>query len=247
MHRARLLALACSASLSYDDVGATGSSLPAGYRHVRRTRDLGAGRVVFDRAAERLMGWQVHRRAGLTVDATTPEARVGTVVVLGLGVGRLRLHAPCRVVRVLDEPDRRGFAHGTLTGHPETGEERFEVTIDQDDEVRFVITAFSRPATWWFRLGGPVSRRVQDEITDRYLAALAARTRPVTTPTDSGIRGAAVLRTASTGGGPTVPVVLHGQPVRRDRWAGLLLSTSAQTATTGAADWEDRAVEVRPG
>ena len=35
------------------------------------------------------------------------------------------LQAPCRVVYVIDEPDIRGFAYGTLPGHPESGEERF--------------------------------------------------------------------------------------------------------------------------
>lgn len=168
----RLLA-AQSAAFTYDEVGATSGVLPAGYRHVRRTRDVATGRIEFDRAVERLMSWQMHRRAGLRVDATTAVVRPGATVVLRLGVGPLRLSAPCRVVRVVDEPRRHGFAYGTLHGHPETGEELFEVALDEADRVRFTITAFSRPATWLSRLGGPVSRRVQDVITDRYVDALA--------------------------------------------------------------------------
>ena len=41
---------------------------------------------------------------------------------------------PCRVVYVVDEPDRRGFAYGTLPGHPESGEELFLVRYDPDTE-----------------------------------------------------------------------------------------------------------------
>lgn len=171
----RRLAAASSAALSYEQVGATAGDLPTAYRHVRRSHDVGVGRAVFDRAARSLMGWQVHRRAGLTVDATTSQARASAVVVLGVGVGRLRLHAACRVVQVVDGLDRCGFAYGTLVGHPETGEERFEVTIDAAGQVRFTLTAFSRPATWWARLGSPVGRQVQDRITDRYVSALTAR------------------------------------------------------------------------
>ena len=163
---------ASGAVLSYAEVGATSGQLPGGYRHVQRTQDLGVGVVRFHAAARRLLTWEMHRRAGLTVQATNPRAVQGAVVLLGVGVGRLRLRAPCRVVLVLDEPRRQGFAYGTLPGHPETGEELFTVTIDHADRVRLHLTAFSRPATWWAHLGGPVTRRVQDRITDRYVAAL---------------------------------------------------------------------------
>ncbi len=80
---------------------------------------------------------------------------------------------PCRVVDVVDEPDRRGFAYGTLPGHPETGEERFMAQRDpQTGEVTATICAFSNPATWVTRLGGPVARLVQRLMTQRYLKAL---------------------------------------------------------------------------
>ena len=45
-------------------------------------------------------------------------------------------------------PVRRfGFAYGTLPGHAESGEERFLIEWDQDEDgVWFDILAFSRPA-----------------------------------------------------------------------------------------------------
>lgn len=157
---------------SYGEVGATAGELPGGYRHVLHRAVLGQGRDLFLAASDRLMTWEMHRGAGLVVDASAPAAAPGVVVVLGMGVGRVRLSAPCRVVDVVDEPCRRGFAYGTLVGHPERGEERFVVEHRADGTVMLHVSAFSRPATWWASLGGPVTRAVQDVVTRRYASAL---------------------------------------------------------------------------
>ena len=66
-----------------------------------------------------MLRWGMLRGAGLRVMASTEIAGPGAVVVVGLGPVR----APARVVYVIAEQDRRGFAYGTLPGHPETGEE----------------------------------------------------------------------------------------------------------------------------
>ncbi|GAB2464154.1 DUF1990 family protein [Jatrophihabitans fulvus] len=157
-------------TLTYAEVGATRGALPSGYRHVRRSRVL--HRRDLDDAADDLFTWQAHRRAGLRTPASTPRVADGVEVESGFGVGPLRVRVPCRVVYVIDEPDRRGFAYGTLPGHPETGEEAFVIDRAADRTLTFTITAFSRPATWYARLGGPVATFVQDRITDRYLRAL---------------------------------------------------------------------------
>ena len=57
---------------------------------------------------------------------------------------------PARVVYVVDEPLRKGFAYGTLPGHPESGEEAFIVEYRDDDSVWLTIRAFSRPSSWLF-------------------------------------------------------------------------------------------------
>jgi hypothetical protein len=93
-------------------------------------------------------------------------------VILGLGIGPLRLRAPCRVVYAVREPQRLGFAYGTLAGHPESGEEAFMIQHHDDDTVSFKITAFSRPATRLAKVAGPVGGVVQRQITARYLRAL---------------------------------------------------------------------------
>lgn len=94
---------------------------------------------------------------------------------VGFGLGRMMIGAPCRVVRVVDAPRRRGFAYGTLPGHPFRGEELFTVTHANDDRVVAHVVAYSRPATWAARMGGPVTPLMQKVMTGRYLAVLDCR------------------------------------------------------------------------
>lgn len=160
------------APLTYPDVGATRGRLPAGYGHLTRTVTVGGGQARFDEASRVLLGWEMHRRAGLTVRSSDEPLVDGAVAVLRLGLGRISLRIPVRVVYVVDEPRRRGFAYGTLPGHPECGEELFLVELSDDDRVTLTIRAFSRAATVLARVGGPVSRRGQVWMTERYLRAL---------------------------------------------------------------------------
>jgi uncharacterized protein (UPF0548 family) len=80
---------------------------------------------------------------------------------------------PARVVYVIDEPLRKGFAYGTLPGHPETGEEAFIVEYRDDDSVWLTIRSFSRPSSWVFWLGYPLVRLMQEVYTARYERALS--------------------------------------------------------------------------
>ena len=115
------------------------------------------------------MRYGMLRGAGLQVAATTDVARVGTDVLGRLGP----FIAPCRVVYVVEKPDRRGFAYGSLPGHAVSGEEMFGVRYDSaDDAVYSEVVAFSRPARWWSRLGSPVLTLAQRVVTGRYLNAV---------------------------------------------------------------------------
>ena len=161
--------------LTYAGVGATSEplpedlSLPEGYDNTRASARIGSGRDRFEQAADALMHWGMQRGAGLRVDASSEVAEVGAVVLTKIGP----IRAPCRVVYLIDEPDRRGFAVGTLPGHPVSGEERFAVRYDPaGDAVYAEVSAFSRPATWWSKAGSPVASRTQRIIANRYLNAL---------------------------------------------------------------------------
>jgi uncharacterized protein (UPF0548 family) len=157
------------APFTYAEVGATAGEMPNGYRHLERQIFVGVGPASFDAVSRLLLSWEMHRLSGLAVSASHTSVIEGTVGTLRLGVGVLSVRAPVRVVRVVDEPRRRGFAYGTLPGHPESGEEFFLVEHNADDLVFLTIRAFSRPVSRLARLGGPITPAVQSWMTNRYL------------------------------------------------------------------------------
>lgn len=172
---AKLLAIAEARSASEVTYSPTGGTLtgelPSGYHHDRYERALGQVPGTFQRACEGLRGWQAHLGAGLVIQPRNAPS-VGSTVVAAILLGPITAIAPCRIVAVVDEPHRFGFAYGSLPGHPESGEEAFIVN-DSDQGVVFRIVAFSRPAATLARLGAPISRRIQSATTRRYLDGLA--------------------------------------------------------------------------
>ena len=150
--------------LTYAEVGATlAPALPAGYHHVDVRRRIGDASAL-DALGDLILDWGLQRGAGLR----TPSTKVSPGQEATLRVGPLRM--PVRVVRVVHEPDRRGFVYGTLAGHPEIGEEAFLAERDADG-TWVHVRAFSRPGRWYSRLGGPVSSWLQRRYTERYLLA----------------------------------------------------------------------------
>lgn len=167
------LAALTEAPFTYTDVGATLQRRPPGYHLTHGRRVLGHGDEVYDAAARAIITWRMHRDAGLTVTTDAETVHPGAVAVVGIGVGRLRIQAPCRVVEVLWSHDVAGFAYGTLPGHPEAGEEAFWVRREPNGTVVGEVVALSQPGRWYTRVAGPFGRVVQRLACRRYLAALA--------------------------------------------------------------------------
>jgi uncharacterized protein (UPF0548 family) len=161
------------APLTYAEVGATRApEMPAGYLHGEWTQVVGSGRQVFERVAAAVLDWTPQRSVGLRVRATGSAGEVGTVVVLTAGLPRLGYDIPCRVVWASTTGNERGFAYGTLPGHPESGEECFTVRLTEGGDVVVAIRVFSRLATPAARAVPPVARFVQGLATRRYLSSL---------------------------------------------------------------------------
>jgi uncharacterized protein (UPF0548 family) len=175
-HLSHFLARQRTAPLTYTEVGATFADvLPAGYHHTRAATDLGTGASVWDRARAGIREWAAHAGAGISIAPPAAPITEGTTVAVITSVGPVQVLAACRIVRVVDEPDRFGFAYGTLPAHPEEGEERFLVTRDGQGAVRFEVVAFSRAHDLLTRLGGPIPRWMQARATDHYLQGMRDR------------------------------------------------------------------------
>lgn len=102
-----------------------------------------------------------------------PFIAPGDTAVLVVPLWPIGIRMPCRVIYVIDEPKRKGFAYGTLPGHPESGEEAFVVEQTDDGSVWLTVRRFSRPSdrTWWAVY--PALRVAQAVFTRRYFRALA--------------------------------------------------------------------------
>lgn len=125
----------------------------------------------FERGSSALHDWGVHRGSGLCVAADGP-LEVGTNVAMAAPLPIGFVDVSCRVVEVIDEADRFGFAYGTLSVHPEQGEESFMLRREPGGSVTFVVAAASQPAHRLARLVPPVAHRLQDIACRRYLAAM---------------------------------------------------------------------------
>ena len=172
----RFLATQTPLPLTYEAVGATAGTPPAGYVVDHTRIKLGEGEPVFRSAIAALRRWAQFRLGW--VEAWSPDTpiQVGEVVtVMGRAFGVWWVNA-CRIVSVVDEAgpvSRFGFAYGTLPGHVESGEERFQIEWDRsDDGVWFDILAFSRPHQFSARLGYPVVRRLQKRFGRDSAAAM---------------------------------------------------------------------------
>jgi uncharacterized protein (UPF0548 family) len=173
-----ITALQENKDFSYPESGATQGALPAGYKALHSTVQLGKGPQKFARACEALREWEMFDTPNVWLHwPTTPVAKGNIVAVLIQHFGFWSLNF-CRIVYVIDEdgPKKRfGFAYGTLGEHAERGEERFMIESDRaTDAVTYDILSFSKPGNWKTRIALPLARRLQKQFVANSLAAMVA-------------------------------------------------------------------------
>jgi uncharacterized protein (UPF0548 family) len=161
-----------SQPLTYEEAGATRSQAPPGYRGDRWSVDLGSGDQIFALAADALRNWAPQTGAGMKVRPAGPVGEEGQTVVIAMPLMPIWVTVACRVVWIDNSPNRFGFAYGTLPLHAERGEEAFVIEQDEQGMVRFLIEAFSRPASLLVKAVGPAGRLIQIMITRRYLRGM---------------------------------------------------------------------------
>lgn len=146
---------------SYAEVGATREQAPAGYQVYRECFALGTGPGAFERARQAVRQWKMFEMGWLELCwPEAPIAQGSTVAVLARHLGFWSLHA-ARIVYVIDEPRKYGFAYGTLAEHAEAGEEWFGVGQREDGSVWYEVLAFSREKHVLAKIGYPFTRSLQ--------------------------------------------------------------------------------------
>ena len=165
-----MLDVARASDLTYDHVGSLDAATD---RRVHREHlVLGRGERCFGDAVAGLRAWACHDGIRATVHPRDAALEVGETVLIVLPAGPFAIVVPDRIVAVVDEADRFGFAYGTLDGHQERGEESFLIRHHDDDTVVATIAVDAGPATTAARLAAPLVLVFQRVALRRYLRAL---------------------------------------------------------------------------
>jgi|ERR1700728_2714658 uncharacterized protein (UPF0548 family) len=165
---------------SYPEVAASATIAPLGYNVDHNRIQLGRGEVTWQRAVEAIRSWLMFSLPWVNLHWPSAPILVGTEVAVSVHhFGFYSLNA-CRIVYVVDEDNivkRFGFAYGTLAEHAESGEERFTIQWDRNnDEVWYDILAFSRPRQLVAKLGYPLSRLLQKRFAEGSKTAMVEAT-----------------------------------------------------------------------
>ncbi len=151
-------------TFSYAPLEITRGSAVDGYTVDHNRVQLGSGAQCFDAAVKAVRQWKMFDLGWVQLCFdNTPIERGSAVAVVVRHLGFWSMNA-CRIVYVIEEQQRYGFAYGTLAEHAEQGEERFLVEWDQrDDTVWYDLLAFSKPGPM-AKLGYPYTRRLQKKF-----------------------------------------------------------------------------------
>lgn len=167
--------------LNYAPVGSTQiadarwDAAPSGYRSYEQTVLVGHGPELWSAASSAVMRWEVKTRSGFTIAAEPGEdLRVleGQDRTLIASLWPLDLREPVRVVAVVDEPDRCGFAYGAREGHPVSGEEASILHRSPDDDVWLTLRSLTRSPGGRWRLAFPAVLLAQRCYRRRYAWSL---------------------------------------------------------------------------
>jgi uncharacterized protein (UPF0548 family) len=161
---------------SYPEVGATRTPEQLSKYNIDHNRQLlGTGDEAFERAKQAIRQWRMFDFPWVQLVSTATPIQVGvSVAIVVEHFGFYSLNA-ARIVYAIDDPDRFGFAYGTLSEHGEIGEERFSVELLSSGEVWYDLYAFSRPGAVLAKLGYPLGRRLQKRFArDSKVAMLEA-------------------------------------------------------------------------
>lgn len=177
-HIADFIAATENLGFSYSNLGATRSdelSDPelAQYNVDQNRIRIGGGRSDWETAKTAMRSWKMFDIPWVEIcRPLTPIRKGENVAILIKHFGFYSLNA-ARIVYTIDEPNRFGFAYGTLEDHGESGEERFMVDMDAvSGEVSYDLLAFSTPNHRLARLGYPLTRLLQKRFAEHSKAAM---------------------------------------------------------------------------
>jgi uncharacterized protein (UPF0548 family) len=137
----------------------------AAYTYDNHAVLLGEGEATFEAAQQAIRQWAMFPNMWTSpwafIHSSTTPLEVGRVVIMSARIMGVWWLNAARIVYIVQEKKRFGFAYGTLPHHAESGEELFQVRMDDNGRVWYEIQAFSHPRHWMARLAFPVARHYQ--------------------------------------------------------------------------------------
>ncbi|MGC5169987.1 DUF1990 family protein [Microbacterium sp. DT81.1] len=103
----------------------------------------------------------------------TPFVGAGTTVHMHGRVRGMKIDGELRVIYVVEEARRIGFALGTVGGSVVSGEESFLLDWYANDEVWFTVRAFDAPTALAYKMIPALTRRRRRELFKGYLRAIS--------------------------------------------------------------------------
>lgn len=122
---------------------------------------IGEGEKVWEQAILALKHWKHFPPSFTKIYCTATSIKKGTIVAVMIKILGVWWRNSAKIVYVIDEPNRFGFAYGTLLEHAEQGEEAFWIEKDFDGKISYHLRAFSKPKFWAARLAYPLTRHYQ--------------------------------------------------------------------------------------
>jgi uncharacterized protein (UPF0548 family) len=160
-------------AFSYPEIGSTRGKTPAGYALDHNRITLGSGRETFHSAIAAVRAWEMFNISWARLLPRNAPITVGVNVAVVIHHFGFWSRNASRIVYVIEEERRFGFAYGTLQKHAERGEERFSVEWNEkDDSVVYDILAFSAPGRWQTRIANPLARMLQRRFARDSMAAM---------------------------------------------------------------------------
>ena len=160
----RILESQKNSKFSYKGVGTTRTLLPGGCQMHRGQFLLGDGSHVFYKAREAARHWKMFDISWVRLCWPNAPIKPGSTVAILAGMPGVRMVNLCRIVYVIDEARRFGFAYGTLAEHAEAGEERFLIEWRADNSVWYEVLAFSHEKHPLAKLVYPLARQIQKKF-----------------------------------------------------------------------------------
>lgn len=136
-----------------------------GYKFDCHRIKLGKGQRVYKAAIKALQAWQQFNLGWVEIANNGAPIKPGTTAIIVVSMKLFWVMCACKIVYLLEDQHKFGFAYGTLEGHPESGEELFLVEFNPEDEsVWYEIRAFSKPGLILVSLVYPFTRGMQKKF-----------------------------------------------------------------------------------